>query len=159
MAYVLEVDYQKCTGCQSCTVACALKRERICSPVLGRIQVVRSEAEGIHVPVLCQQCEDAPCKSVCPTGALTRDAVTQVISINYNRCVGCHLCVFICPFGAMLINPDTGQVFKCDYCDGDPMCVKFCQFDAIRYVPVTQALYNRRLAGSRRIQELVASAT
>lgn len=156
MAYVLEIDYDKCTGCESCTISCALKRERISNPLLGRIQVVRWEDLGVHTPVFCRQCEDAPCQKVCPVEALPRDPATQVISVNYDKCIGCRYCVLACPFGAMMVNLDTMRVIKCDHCDGDPMCVKVCHNQAIQYVPLTQALYQKRKAAA---QKMLVAAT
>jgi len=156
--YVIHIDYEKCTGCQSCTIACALKREGVCSLPLGRIQVSRWEAEGIHVPIVCQQCEDAPCMRVCPvSGALTRDPETQVVTIDYDRCIGCRYCVLNCPFGAMLVNPITRRVMKCDHCEGDPVCVKFCYTKAIQYLPLTHALYAKRTGGAQKVVQLLSS--
>jgi carbon-monoxide dehydrogenase iron sulfur subunit len=156
-AYVLNVEHERCTGCQSCTIACATKRERICNPLLGRIQIATLRSEGIHIPVVCRQCEDAPCQRVCPVDALPRDPATQVISIDYNRCIGCRYCVQACPFGAVFMNVATRKVMKCDQCDGDPMCVKVCHNQAIKYVPVTLAQHAKRMAGAAKIQELAST--
>lgn len=157
MVYTIDWDYEKCTGCQSCSVACSLKRERVCNPLLGRIQVARREAEGIHVPVVCRQCEDAPCQRVCPVNALPRDSVTQVIEVDYDRCIGCRMCVLACPFGAMLVNHQTLKIAKCDHCQGDPLCVKVCQNQAITYVPLTTALWAKRMAGSQKLMDPVST--
>lgn len=155
MVHIINVDYDKCTGCQWCTLTCTLKREGIASLASGRIQVSRWEAEGVHIPVVCQQCEDAPCMRVCPVvGALARDPVSQVITVDYDRCIGCRYCVLACPFGAMNVNPETMVVMKCDHCQGDPICVKFCDPKAIEYVPLNQALYARRKAGAERLARL-----
>ena len=160
LVYTLDIDYEKCTGCQSCSVACSLKRERVCNPLLGRMQVARWEAEGLHVPVVCHQCEDAPCQRVCPVNALPRNPLHQVIEVDYDRCIGCRICVLACPFGAMLVNPHTRKVMKCDHCQGDPLCIHVCQNQAIKYVPLTQALYAKRMAGSLRVKQyLMAAAT
>ena len=156
MVYKLDIDYIPCTGCQSCSVACSLKREKISNPLLGRIQVARWETEGLHVPIVCRQCEDAPCAQVCPVNALVRDSDSRVIEIDNNRCIGCRMCVIACPFGAMLVNPHSLKVMKCDYCHGDPLCIHVCQNQAIKYVPLTQSLYAKRMAGSRKILDSIA---
>ena len=157
MIYTIDLDYEKCTGCQSCSVACSLKQERVCNPLLGRIQVARWEAEGLHVPVVCCQCEDAPCQRVCPVNALARDPASQVIEVDYDRCIGCRMCVLACPFGAMLVNPHTLKIIKCDHCQGDPLCVKVCQNQAIKYVPLTEALRAKRMAGSQRVLDSISA--
>jgi len=159
MVYVLEIDYEKCTGCQCCTIACALKRERISNPRLGRIQPARWEEEGVHIPIVCRQCEDAPCQRVCPVDALPRDPVTQVVNVDYDRCIGCRMCVIACPFGAMVVDPLANKILKCDHCDGDPMCVKVCRNEAVKYVPLTQSLYAKRMTGSQKLQELMETTT
>jgi len=55
------------------------------------------------------------------------------VMINYDLCIGCKMCVAACPFGGMGINKD-GTVIKCDLCDGDPQCVRFCDMKAVDYV-------------------------
>jgi Fe-S-cluster-containing hydrogenase component 2 len=42
--------------------------------------------------------------------------------------------VTVCPFGAMNFNPGAKKVFKCDLCDGEPQCVRFCDMKAVDYV-------------------------
>ena len=157
MVRFLDIDPHKCNGCMSCVIACAQKRGRIANPLLGRIQVMRWEDEGVNVPIVCMHCEDAPCQRVCPVDALIRDPASQVIRIDYDRCIGCRFCVEACPFGAMSVNPSTREVQKCDLCDGDPICIKFCHPQAIRYLPVTRAMYSRRRSGAQRMQEVISS--
>lgn len=160
MAFVFDIDHEKCTGCQSCTITCALKRERISNPLLGRIQVARRPKQGVHIPVVCNQCLEAPCMRVCPVNALDRDSETQVVNLDYDKCIGCQYCVLACPFGAMMVNIDTGKVMKCDRCqdiEGGPVCVKVCHNEAIRYVPLTKAMYSRRQIGADKMIDVVAT--
>ena len=74
MEKVLTVDYQKCTGCRLCELVCSVTHDGISNPARSRIKIVKWEDEGLYVPMICQQCEDAPCKNVCPVGAISRDA-------------------------------------------------------------------------------------
>ncbi len=160
MINVLDIDHEKCTGCQSCTIACATKRERISNPLLGRIQVARRPKKGVHIPVVCNQCLEAPCMKVCPVNALARDQATEVVVLDYDTCIGCRYCVLACPFGAMTVNIDNGKVLKCDRCrdvEGGPICVKVCHNEAIRYIPLTQAMYARRQGGADKMVEVVAN--
>ena len=55
--------------------------------------------------------------------------------INYDRCIGCRMCMAVCPFGAMRYDTNRHKVFKCELCDGDPQCVKLCPQEAIKFLP------------------------
>jgi Fe-S-cluster-containing hydrogenase component 2 len=104
--------------------------------------------EGFELPMLCQQCEDAPCMAVCPKDALARDPVLGRVTLDYDLCIGCKLCVVACPFGGMGIDTVTRRVIKCDLCDGDPTCVRFCDPGALQYVPASSvSLMKKRDAG------------
>ena len=134
MDKVLYIDYQKCTGCRTCEMACVVKHHGVVNPERSRIRVVKWEAEGLYVPMSCQQCQDAPCMNVCPVKAISRDDDMARVTVDYDICIGCRSCVAVCPFGAMNFNIKDKQVFKCDLCDGEPQCVRFCDVGAITYV-------------------------
>jgi Fe-S-cluster-containing hydrogenase component 2 len=97
----------------------------------------------------CQQCQDAPCLNVCPVKAIARDEDMGRVYIDYDVCIGCRACVGVCPFGAMSFNAIDKKVFKCDLCDGDPQCVKFCEEKAVDFVDADQVglLKSRDAAG------------
>ncbi len=134
MAKALYIDYQKCTGCRLCELVCAVMHDGISNPARSRIKVMKWEAEGLYVPMSCQQCEDAPCMNVCPVKAISRDEELGTVVVDYDVCIGCRACVAVCPFGAMNYNPIDKKVFKCDLCDGDPQCVRFCEEKAVDFV-------------------------
>jgi Fe-S-cluster-containing hydrogenase component 2 len=69
----------------------------------------------------------------CPTGAIVKDDLTGVVSVLYELCDSCGVCVEACPFGAMFWDSALDQPFKCDLCGGDPACVKACNFEALVY--------------------------
>jgi Fe-S-cluster-containing hydrogenase component 2 len=96
--------------------------------------VIKWEAEGLYIPMSCQQCQDAPCLNVCPVKAISRDEEMSRVYVDYDACIGCRSCVGVCPFGAMSFNTIDKQVFKCDLCDGDPQCVRFCEEKAVDFV-------------------------
>lgn len=134
MAKVLNIDYEKCTGCRLCELVCSVYHEGVSNPTKSRINIIKWEAEGLYIPVSCQQCEDAPCKTACPVKAIDRDETLNRVTIDYDKCIGCRSCMAVCPFGAMGFDITNKKVFKCDLCDGDPQCVKFCEVKAVDYV-------------------------
>ena len=89
------------------------------------------------MPVACQQCRNAPCTKVCPTGA-TWTEKDGIVVVDYDWCIGCRYCMAACPYGARHfnwaepglpkaeINPKThvlgnrprraGVVEKCTFC-------------------------------------------
>jgi carbon-monoxide dehydrogenase iron sulfur subunit len=150
MAKALYIDYQKCTGCRLCELVCAVFHDGISNPARSRIKVMKWEAEGLYIPMSCQQCQDAPCMNVCPVKALSRDEELGRVSVDYDVCIGCRACVAVCPFGAMSFNTKDKQVFKCDLCDGDPQCVRFCEEKAIDFIEVDDvSIVKKRSAAER----------
>jgi len=150
MAKTLYIDYQKCTGCRLCELVCAVFHDGISNPARSRIKVMKWEAEGLYIPMSCQQCQDAPCMNVCPVKAISRDEELGRLFIDYDVCIGCRSCVAVCPFGAMNFNIKDKQVFKCDLCDGDPQCVRFCEEKAIDFLEVDDvSIYKKRDAATR----------
>jgi anaerobic carbon-monoxide dehydrogenase iron sulfur subunit len=138
MYSVIAVDVEKCTGCRMCEIACSLRNYNECNPARARIHVVRTRNGAISttVPVLCRQCAAPLCVSLCPAQALRRDAHTNAIVVDKDKCVGCRTCVYVCPFGGPAVDPALGISQKCTLCDGDgePMCVQVCAKGALTYV-------------------------
>lgn len=134
MSKVLELNYEKCTGCRACELACSVFHAGVSNPARSRIKIIKWEWEGRYVPMSCQQCEDAPCKAICPVKAISRDETLNRVMVDYDVCIGCRMCVAICPFGAMKFDVLDKKVIKCDLCDGDPQCVRFCETKAVDYI-------------------------
>lgn len=155
--YVLAIDYDKCTGCRICEMACSLARSSEVNPQKSRIRIVKMQevANMIPVPVICMHCESPPCEAVCPMGAISTDPSTKARRIDEEKCIGCSACVYACPFGAIAVDRSTGYCFTCNLCDGDPICVKFCPTDAIQYIDSDEVNMRLRRAGIDKYLELV----
>jgi anaerobic carbon-monoxide dehydrogenase iron sulfur subunit len=150
MSKALSINYEKCTGCRLCELVCAVKHDGISNPARSRIKVMKWEMEGLYIPMSCQQCQDAPCVNACPVKALSRDEDLSRVVVDYDVCIGCRTCVSVCPFGAMSFNTIDRKVFKCDLCEGDPQCVRFCDRKAVDFVsPDDVSIDKKRQAASR----------
>lgn len=84
------------------------------------------------VPTQCMHCEDAPCQSVCPTGATFTDP-DGIVRVDPERCIGCKYCMAACPYQARVVDHRTGVVDKCRFCtlyapleEGMSTCLTAC---------------------------------
>jgi anaerobic carbon-monoxide dehydrogenase iron sulfur subunit len=122
------VSNEKCTGCRSCQVICSMHHQKQIAPNLARIRV-KSEYPWKEQPVVCQQCLKPKCQEACPVGAIT--AGGTVPAIDNEKCIGCWQCVSACPFSAVWENDTTQKPLVCDTCEGEYLCVKWCQPKAL----------------------------
>ncbi|MFQ6106269.1 MAG: 4Fe-4S dicluster domain-containing protein [Thermoplasmata archaeon] len=120
-----------CTGCRMCEMTCSLHHEELANKEWARIRVHRKGIDR-NVPVVCNQGASCnkECAEVCPVECI-KEVSGVVIEVVREECIGCGECVEACPFDAIHMRNDVA--FKCNLCDGDPTCVKFCSLEAITY--------------------------
>ncbi len=159
MAKVLMVDFEKCTGCRLCELVCSVKHEGVSNPSRSRVKIEKWEWEGLYIPMLCQQCEDAPSKAGCPVKAISRDEDLGRLIVDYELCIGCRSCVAVCPFGAMRFDAIAKRVIKCDLCDGEPTCVSFCDVKALDYVDGRKLNIPKSRGAAKRLSDSQKIAT
>jgi len=153
MQKMILVDQAKCTGCRLCELVCAVKNERVSNPARARIHIIKWDRDGFYLPMVCQQCEEAPCIAVCPVGALSIDEELNRVVVAYDKCIRCKLCVTACPFGSMGYDTIGKKVIKCEMCEGDPVCVRFCDPGAITYVDANTANLHKARSAGEKLQE------
>lgn len=142
------VHQEKCTACRECELACSFEHEGAFVPALSRIRVQDFYEDQFYLPMVCVHCADAPCATVCPTVAITREASGQV-QVHEERCIGCKMCLLACPFGVMGFSPSRAVAQNCDLCGGQPRCVEFCVPQALTYEEVeTNASAARKFAAA-----------
>ena len=157
-------DLKACIGCNACVVAC--KQE---NSVPDGVFFTRTltydygtypDNKRLYIPTICNQCEDAPCEKVCPSGA-TYTREDGIVMIDQAKCIGCSSCAVACPydmrtmltdvmfkrglFGTGEITPfeqqgyvrySPGAAAKCDFCSErvdaglQPACVSTCPTNA-----------------------------
>ena len=133
--YALVVNADLCTGCMSCEVSCKQENGvalgQYWNKVLRYTQGTFPDTKQFWLPTMCQQCEDAPCVNVCPTGASYRNE-DNIVLVNTEKCIGCRYCMMACPYGVRSWNEEIKAVQKCTLCNHltsvgeDPACVKNC---------------------------------
>ncbi len=136
----LYVYPEKCTGCRECSLACSLFHFNECNPKKAAITIVRDEFRKYEVPIVCFQCEDPVCLKYCHQNAYSIQ--DGIVVRDEDRCIGCRMCAVLCPYNA--ITSFEGEIIKCDLCDGDPICIKYCSTGAIAYLDETAELEGRR---------------
>jgi Fe-S-cluster-containing dehydrogenase component len=160
----LVIDLDTCVGCHACVVSCkGWNTESKGAPLsdqdaygaapsgtfLNRVhsfEVDAGEGDGgggcasqvVHFPKSCLHCADAPCVTVCPTGASYKRAEDGIVLVNEDACIGCGLCAWACPYGARELDLAAGVMKKCTLCvdriynenlpepDRVPACVRTC---------------------------------
>ncbi len=147
------IDLHRCTRCDDCVKACASTHDG--NPRFVRQGVSHGKVQFVQA---CMHCTDPVCMIGCPTGSISRDTDSGVVSIHEAICVGCGSCATSCPYDnirmAEIFDPagrpyrdETSQkpitkATKCDMCTGSPSgpaCVAACPHDALVQIDLSES--------------------
>ena len=158
----LAIDLDICVGCHACVVNCKEWNTSGYGAELSdqdpygaeptgtflnrvhsyEVQPENNLAQIVHFPKSCLHCDDAPCVTVCPTGASYKREEDGIVLVNEDHCMGCGLCAWACPYGAREMDKAAGVMKKCTLCvdriynenipeeDREPACVRTCPANA-----------------------------
>lgn len=127
----VSADSKVCAGCRICEVICSLSHEGAIDLERSRIFIKSNPFKGSFIPVICHQCSDVPCFYACPESAIEIEDSYGMVVINGEKCTGCRVCEEACPFRVIQFDQEKKKAFKCDFCHGDPECVKWCPMNAL----------------------------
>jgi sulfite dehydrogenase (quinone) subunit SoeB len=154
----LVIDLDTCVGCHACVTSCKEWNSGQYGAPLTDLDAYGAEPEGVflnrihafeavpeegaarvvHFPRSCLHCADAPCVTVCPTGASYKRVEDGIVLVEESSCIGCGLCAWACPYGAREMDAAAGVMKKCTLCvdriynvniveeDRVPACVRAC---------------------------------
>ncbi len=162
----LVIDLDTCVGCHACAVSCKEWNAGGFAAPLTDEQPYGKDPSGVwfnrvhsyevaatsgcassatpqpamtlHFPRSCLHCEQPACVTVCPTGASYKRAEDGIVLVDEDKCIGCKLCSWACPYGAREYSHVEGVMKKCTLCidriynenldeaDRQPACVQAC---------------------------------
>jgi len=156
VAKVIVVDAKRCYACLGCVVECAYRRAGAgpdVSLTSGVLSYAGCDVVAVGtdpVPLVCNHCEDAPCMTVCPSGALHRESEEGPVLLDAELCIGCRACVMACPFGMIRLRAGGTSPAKCDLCVDraaqglPPACVEACPTGALELKELDEVIAEAR---------------
>ena len=157
----LVIDLDICVGCHACAVNCKEWNSGGHAAPLSDFDAYGAKPDGVwfnrihtfeagegasgrtvHFPKSCMHCETPACVTVCPTGASFKRWADGIVLVDEDKCIGCKLCSWACPYGAREFDQAEGVMKKCTLCidriynetlderDRVPACVAACPVGA-----------------------------
>jgi len=123
----LALAADKCSGCRSCEIICALENWAVLNPKKAALRVRgQFPSPGRYTVDFCDQCGE--CAEVCPMECIRKNEAGAFV-IDDEECTGCGACVSTCPKGVLYQHDDHGAVpIKCTLCG---KCLEFCPQGAL----------------------------
>lgn len=130
MHYGMAIDLKRCIGCHTCAMACKAANNipegvwwnRVLTDGGETMDTPKGEYPNLSMQfmaVSCQHCENPACVKVCPVGATYKDPETGVVRQDYDKCIGCRMCMAACPYtGVRSFNWDEPK-YSVEHAVGD----------------------------------------
>lgn len=162
MRYGMAIDLKRCIGCHTCSVACKSANNLPNNIWWNRVLTIGGETMDTpagtypnnqlqYLPVNCQHCENPSCVKACPVGATYKREEDGIVIQDYDKCIGCRMCMVACPYNARSFNWSKPEYYvdfplgdydapvhqynvveKCTFCvnriarDEKPACMELC---------------------------------
>jgi Fe-S-cluster-containing dehydrogenase component len=157
----LVIDLDTCVGCHACSVNCKEWNSGGHAAPLTDLEPYGANPDGVwfnrvhsfevgegdtgrtvYFPKSCLHCDEPACVTVCPTGASYKRVEDGIVLVDEDKCIGCKLCSWACPYGAREYDPTEGVMKKCTLCidriynenlpeaERVPVCVSTCPASA-----------------------------
>lgn len=129
--YALAIDTTRCMGCHTCGIACKQENNlpdnvwwcrslTVGGPNMDAPAGVFPEVSMSYLTLQCQHCENPACVKVCPVGATYRDEETGVVRQDYDKCIGCRMCMAACPYTGVRSFNWEEPTYSIGHALGDP---------------------------------------
>lgn len=138
---VLIYDPEKCSGCYYCMIVCSFTHFEEANFEKAYLRVYPDESNPlVFINAHCTHCEHPFCVAACPIEpkAITKDD-DGLVTIDKMRCIGCKSCNYACPISIPIFEEANGISNKCNFCEGDPQCAKYCSTGALQVVSRKEA--------------------
>ncbi len=129
--YGFAIDTVRCVGCNNCSLTCKVENNLPNEVWWSRAMTVGGEEEftpGVdgagnlyldYYTLGCQHCDNPACVKVCPAGATWKDEETGIVRQDYEKCLGCRMCMAACPYtGVRSFNWEEPS-YELDFATGD----------------------------------------
>jgi len=158
-------DMTVCSSCKTCQIACKDKNNLDVGINFRKVHYFEGgkfpNPWAYPISMSCNHCAKPKCVENCPTGAMVKRSEDGVVIHRKERCIGCQMCVWSCPYGAPQYNKKAGKVGKCDSCvdlraNGEqPACVSSCLMRALQFGDIEE--FRQKYGGTVDIKGLPES--